>query len=394
MQKPRLVVVSPFIDKRHGTERCVAEQVQRLADQYEIHVYSQRVEDLDLSKIRWHRVPAIPGPHLVSYLWWFAANHLWRWWDRRFRGLSYALVYSPGINCLDADVVSVHVVFAEFYERVKGGLGLQNNPMRSWPRVLHRRLYYRLIMALERRVYPKKDLSIGVVSRQVAEQLARHFARNDGVRVLYHGVDLEVFHPEARVRRRAEMRERFGLRGNDFALLLIGNGWRNKGLPCLLEAMCKLGDLPVKLLVVGNDDRAPYQAITRQGGVAERITFFQPSNDVVGFYAACDAYVGPSVHDSFALPPSEAMACGLPTITSRSNGGSEIITHGRDGLIVEDPSDSAQLATFIRELYESPDLRHHLGQNAARSAARYTWERNAAEMRALFEQAMRRRNGA
>ena len=65
MSKPRIAVVSPFIDKRHGTERAVAECVQRLSGEYEIHVYSNRVEDLDLDKITWHRIPALPGPHLL-----------------------------------------------------------------------------------------------------------------------------------------------------------------------------------------------------------------------------------------------------------------------------------------------------------------------------------------
>src|SRR5690348_152197 len=102
MPKPRIAVVSRFIDKRHGTERRVAESVQRLASDYEIHLYSNRVEDVELSKITWHRIPALPGPHLFGYLWWLLANHIWRWRDRRFRGLAPALVYSPGINCLDA----------------------------------------------------------------------------------------------------------------------------------------------------------------------------------------------------------------------------------------------------------------------------------------------------
>src|SRR5207245_1497396 len=70
MPKCQLAVVSPFIDKRHGTERRVAECISRLADQYEIHVYSMRVEDMDLSKIVWHRIPLLPGPHLFNYLWW------------------------------------------------------------------------------------------------------------------------------------------------------------------------------------------------------------------------------------------------------------------------------------------------------------------------------------
>jgi len=105
MSKPRIAVVSPFIDKRHGTERAVAECVQRLAGDYDIHVYSTRVEDLNFETITWHRIPALPGPHLFGYLWWFMANHLWRWWDQRIRGFKPAVVFSPGINCLDADVI-------------------------------------------------------------------------------------------------------------------------------------------------------------------------------------------------------------------------------------------------------------------------------------------------
>ena len=81
---------------------------------FEVHIYSQRVEDLDLSSVTWHRIPKLPGPHLFSFLWWFAANRVWRAWDRRFRDLRYDLVFSPGVNCLDADAISVHIVFAEY----------------------------------------------------------------------------------------------------------------------------------------------------------------------------------------------------------------------------------------------------------------------------------------
>ena len=84
--KPRVAVVSPFFDKRHGTERRVVEWISHLADTFEIHVYSQSVEDLNLSKITWHRIPKLPGPHLFNYLWWFAANRFARAWDRRIRG--------------------------------------------------------------------------------------------------------------------------------------------------------------------------------------------------------------------------------------------------------------------------------------------------------------------
>jgi hypothetical protein len=74
--KVRLAVVSPFLDKRNGTERIVVEWITRLQDSFEIHVYSQRVADLDLSNIVWHRIPKLPGPHLANFARWFLVKDL------------------------------------------------------------------------------------------------------------------------------------------------------------------------------------------------------------------------------------------------------------------------------------------------------------------------------
>src|SRR5713226_5906003 len=198
MPQWRIAVVSPLIDKRHGTERNIAEGISRLPDNYEIHLYSQRVESLDLSRIRWHRVPRLAGPHLFNYLWWFAANHLWRWWDRRFRGLVHDLVYTPGINCLDADVIAVHIVFAQFYQEVRSELSLRRHPVWFWPRLLHRKVYYRLIMFLERAVYTNPETSLILVAQKTAGDLQSLYGRNDHFPVIYTGLDHGKFNPASR----------------------------------------------------------------------------------------------------------------------------------------------------------------------------------------------------
>src|SRR5271156_3527271 len=159
VRRPRLAVVSPFLDKRHGTERKVVEWISQLAGTFEIHVYSQRVEDVDLSRICWHRVPKLPGPHIVNFIWWLAANRLWRGWDRRFRGIRPDIVFSPGPNCADADAISVHIVFAEYVRQIQSELSLASHPVSSWPRILHRRLYYALAISLESRAYARSDVT-------------------------------------------------------------------------------------------------------------------------------------------------------------------------------------------------------------------------------------------
>jgi UDP-glucose:(heptosyl)LPS alpha-1,3-glucosyltransferase len=106
-------------------------------------------------------------------------------------------------------------------------------------------------------------------------------------------------------------------------------------------------------------------------------------------------YVGPSLEDSFAIPPLEAMACGLPVIVSRQAGVSELLTHNVDGFILDDPTDSRQLAEFIRAVYESAELRERVSLRATATARQYTWQRNAEEMKRILDECFleKRRNG-
>jgi glycosyltransferase involved in cell wall biosynthesis len=369
----------------------VVEWISQLAETFEIHVYSQRVEDLDLSKITWHRIPKLPGPHLLNYLWWFAANRFARGWDRRIRGLLHDVVFSPGVNCLDADAVSVHIVFAEYIRRNRAEMKFARNPLGSWPALLHRKLYYRLIALLESRLYARRDASLILIARRTAEELARFYGRHEEFPVVYVGLDHEVFNPARRAAKRDTARKELKIPEDRFVLLLIGNDWRNKGVVAILGAMEKLRDLQIQLLLVGRENTAEYQAIVEKHDLRDRVLFLSPRGDVGFYYAAADAYIGPSLEDTFAQPPAEAMACGLPVVVSSANGTCEIVTDGVDGLILQDPADTISLARMIRRLYEDREFRNRLGANAAETAQQYTWERNAEELSAIFQEILRRK---
>ncbi len=233
-------------------------------------------------------------------------------------------------------------------------------------------------MFLEFLIYRKRDVCLAAVSRLTAQELSS-YANRDNITVIPNAVDSRIFNPEERLRRRHTVRAEFQFLESDFVLLLLGNGWKNKGLATLLEAIGVNSALPTKLLVVGRDDRTLFRDPIKRLRLEESVLFVGPSDDVLQFYAAADAYVGPSLHDSFALPPLEAMACGLPVITSAQNGGSQIITEGVDGYILKDPEDVLGLAELIRRLWEQPDLRARVGASAAATAKSYTWDRNARE---------------
>jgi glycosyltransferase involved in cell wall biosynthesis len=390
----RLAVVSPFIDRRHGTERRVAELIERLilVHGWQVHVYSQRVEDLRATVV-WHRIPEVRGPYLVRYSWWFLVNHLWRWWDRWIRRLKSDLTYSPGINCFDAHVISVHIVFAKFYEAVRDELRLLKNPLGTWPRLVHRHLYYRLIIALERLIYRRRSVRLEAISQKTARDLARLHGRDgDDVSVLYHGIDSAQFSPEVRRRLRLSARTALGLPADVLTLLLVGNDWKNKGLACLLAAVARLGDPALRVLVVGRDDSRLFRGQIATLRLGSQVLFLPPRADIETYYAAADCYVGPSLDDAFALPPAEAMACGLPVIVSAAAGVSEIVTDGEDAFVLKDPRDADELARLIRRVCEDASLRRHLGERAAQTARRYTWERNAAEMTKILDSTLRQRS--
>jgi glycosyltransferase involved in cell wall biosynthesis len=397
----RLAVVSPFLDRRHGTELCIIEQIERFATQngWQIDVYSQRVEGVKNllpagslprssgGSILWHRISRLPGPHLFQFLWWFFANRFRRRSNARSGKFKADLTYSPGINCFDADVIVVHIVFHEFYARVRSELKLLHTPIRSWPLMLHRRLYYRLIMALERKIYSSPRVKLIAVSQLVAHQLQTYFKRPDAI-VIPNAVDTLRFTPDLREARRSSARESYRLEETDFVCLLIGNDWKKKGLDTLLSACAKLSNLPLRLLIVGSDDSSVYQTVLAQLQLQSRVRFLSVSEDVLSFYAAADLYVGPSLEDAFGLPIVEAMACGLPVIASVRAGASELVRDGETGFLLRDPKSTDELAGLIQRLVNDRNLRHDLGRAAAQFVQQNcSWDRNASRTREFLEAA-------
>jgi glycosyltransferase involved in cell wall biosynthesis len=392
----RLAVVSPFVDRRHGTERALAELLERLARDYhcEIHLYAERAEDLALAGSRnahatptgfvvWHKVPSFPGPHLAKFLAWMIANSCLRWWHRITRGLWFDLVLSPGVNCWNADIIIVHVVFQRLRELSLEKPAGETPEFRSW-RVLHRRAYYGLWTALERRLYSDPRTVLAAVSQRTATLLTEYFGRRD-VRVIPNGVDNQLFCESNRSARREQARQRLGFCDADFILLLIGNDWRVKGVPAILSAMVQLPTLPIHLLVVGNDAPESFRAQATRLGLLDHCHWESPRPEVLDFYAAADVYVSPSREDSFGLPVAEAMACGLPVITSSQAGVSALLRDGIDGFVLGNPQDTQSLTRILQRLYGDPSFRRNVGEAAARTAKDWTWDRSAAEFWSLLQ---------
>jgi UDP-glucose:(heptosyl)LPS alpha-1,3-glucosyltransferase len=263
----------------------------------------------------------------------------------------------------------------------------------SWPCLIHRRLYYAVAKFLERKLYTAPRAQLIVYARKTENDLNRFYGPHDPIPVVYIGVDHKIFNAESRLARRLDARRELGIKEEQIVLLLVGNDWRKKGLFTLLDALPRISDLPVLLLVAGSDEKHSYESLIKTSGLMDRVRFLPTRQDVAFYYAAADSYVGPSIEDTFALPPEEAMACGLPVITTVTNGTSEIMTDGVDGLILIDPGDVEALASKIRMLCESPELRRRIGDAAAQTAMKYSWEQNGRQFREIFAKVLERKNG-
>jgi glycosyltransferase involved in cell wall biosynthesis len=377
----------------------MVEQIERLAckSSWQIDLYAQAVSQVQgvqtandsspntQAGIFWHKVADIPGPHLLKFLWWFFINHLQRRRDRRSGRVRPDLVYTPGTNCLDADAIMVQIVFHAFYEQARGQLVLRRVPLQTWPRLIHRKLYYYLIMFLERKIYRNPRICLIAVSNLIAKQLKTYLNRSDVV-VIPNTVDLNRFNPQVRESRRQELRAALGYSEADFVVLLIGNDWKKKGLDTLLRAAANLQDIPLRIRVVGKDDQEFYRSVVQKLGLQERFSFAAPSADVVQFYALADLYAGPSLEDGFNLPILEAMACGLPVIASSQTGASENITDGKTGLILKDPQDHGVLAQLIRRLHLDTEFSQNMGIAAAEFVRiNCSWDRNTARTKEVLE---------
>jgi len=392
LPRPRIAVVSPFLDKSHGSERIVVEWLSNLPETFDVHIYSQRVEDIDPSRFKWHRIPKLPAPFLINFLWWLVACRLWIGWHRRFDGSRYDLIFSSGVNYPGADIICVHIVFAQYVRQIGAETGLLHNSVWRWPRLLHRKLYYAIVRLVENSAFRNPATTLVVNSRKTARDIALNFDRTESMPLIYLGIDHAVFNPARRDALRDRARAELGLGDEQFAIIVVGNDWLNKGVPVLLEAVELLRELPLRLLLVSREESSRWQKLVVENRLNGRVSLLPPRKDIEFYYAAADAYAGPSLQDAYAMPPAEAMACGLPVIVSSAAGVSEIVTDGTDGLILTDPRDSATLASMIRRLYEDKDFRTHLGERAAVTTCRFTWEKNGRELAAILQQILRQKS--
>jgi UDP-glucose:(heptosyl)LPS alpha-1,3-glucosyltransferase len=235
----------------------------------------------------------------------------------------------------------------------------------------------------ERRLFENPRLRAVICnSKMVKREIKRHFGlTDDKLHVIYNGVDTDVFHPRLKAHR-AEMRARYGVPATATLFLFVGSGFERKGVAILLEAMAAL-PADSYLIVVGRDKHsATYAASARTLGLDTRVKFVGSQPDVKPFYGAADALVLPALYDPFPNVVLEAMASGLPAVTSDKSGAAELIADGHNGFVC-DALDRAVLGAALSALCDT-EHRAAMGHAARAAAEPFDLERMVGALRELY----------
>jgi UDP-glucose:(heptosyl)LPS alpha-1,3-glucosyltransferase len=244
----------------------------------------------------------------------------------------------------------------------------------------------RSFAALERRQYLGERRPVIVAnSRMVAGHFARFYGLGpDAVRVVHSAIDPLRFVAEDRPRRRQAERDAWGVAPDEPAGLFVAMNYRLKGLAPLIRAAAAVpAGRRFRIAVVGNPKVGGYDRLARRLGVADRFRFLGHRPDPRDAYFAADFLVHPTFYDPCSLVALEALACGLPVVTSRFNGASELYPTPDAGRVVADPHDAAELAAAITGMLD-PAYRRTASQAARKAAAAWTFEHHYRALLAVF----------
>lgn len=255
---------------------------------------------------------------------------------------------------------------------------------------------YRRFKALMARQYVDDGRMLLALSRQTAADFHKlHDVPSERIRLVYNGVDPERFSPAHREQYRSEVRRRLGIADDTLLLLLVAHNFPLKGVPALLRTTGRLAGRgrPVHLVVAGGNYPNRHQLAAGRLGIGSSVTFAGSVGDTVPFYAAADVYVHPTYHDPCSLVVLEALASGLPVITSRFNGAGELITEGTEGHVLSDPGDVEELVARLEPMFDS-SRRLAMGRAARRLALKHSLDHNVDEVLAVYEEVIASRRRA
>lgn len=354
------LVIKEFTNKRGGGEKYTVDLCRELLKLgHEVHVFANRYQVDGCEGAIFHRVPMVRAISFLKVLTFPAMVR------RRLKREKFDLVYG------------LTQIYPQDVHFLGGGL------QRVWLALKHPRPFPRRLAlirplnlaldALEKRIFQPNNYRRIIANSQLCrQQLVEHYQVPAGkIEVVYNGVDTDRFSPQVKERFRESVRSRYQLGSEEILLLFVAHNFARKGLGTIISAlrMLKETQFSYRLLVVGAGKAGPFIRQAKELDVADRLIFAGASSSIEQLYAGADILLLPTRYDPFASVCLEAMACGLPVITSKYNGAAEVIPDKE--LVLDDPLESRDLAKKIFQL-SSASVREEQGKSSREVACQLT----------------------
>lgn len=356
-----------------GAERYSIALVEHLAQRHEMHVFAQHIAH-DVPGVHYHRISTpCERPRWINQLW-FALS---TWWHTR-RG--FDVVHSHE-NTWHGQVQTVHVLpikYNLFKGRTGLSFGLRCLNVFTSPRLL-------VYLGLEWGRYRPAGKCIVVTAPALCGVMqACYPACKPALTLVTPGVSAVV--GRADQAQKVSARVQLGLPQTGRCLLFVGNDYRKKGLPTLLQALKKL-PTDTFVAVVGNTQQINgVRPMVAELGLQDRVHFLGSLGDVTPAYLAADCLAHPTLEDTFGMVVLEAMAHGLPVVVSGPAycGIAELLTHGLNAMLLNDPRNAGELADALRAVLPPKQMGVALGEASVEFASAYLWSVLATKQEAIY----------
>jgi UDP-glucose:(heptosyl)LPS alpha-1,3-glucosyltransferase len=242
---------------------------------------------------------------------------------------------------------------------------------------------HRHLLQLEQSLFADRKAGHVIASSQmVKDEIINIYGYPEGkIDIVRNGVPLQKFRFDSDLRQRS--RENLKLKPDQTVLLFAGSGWERKGLLFAIEAAALCADRKIRLLVAGRGNASPYKTKRLRFWREDPVVFLGEVPDMLHVYAAADIFILPTIYDPFSNACLEALACGLPVITTRANGFGEIIEDAVQGSIVTHAGDLLALRDAIH-FWSDPSRRAEAKSRIIERAAQFDISKNIEQTLAIL----------
>jgi Glycosyltransferase len=342
---------------------------------HEIHIFSYHWPSLkDIPSIIFHRVPMIRGQGLIELMT-FNRNV-----NHALQRESFDIIQSlekTFFQDLYHGEEGCHrqwLLQRRRYEPFMNRIGIKLNP------------FHWMTLALEKKLFEKSSTKYFIaISNRGREEIAAHYPQaNDRIRVIYNGLDLIGPDPMMERNERRTAKEK--------TILFVGSGYFRKGLFFLIRALPYLQKIrPVRLIIVGGDNQKRVKVLAEKEKVADLITLIGPAKDVAPYYQAADVLVLPSIYEPFGNVCLEAMAHGLPVVTTEAAGASEVIVPGKNGVVIKNPADIKALTEAVADALIID--KEQVQKTDEMILPNFTWDQHIKNLTGLYQEVLQEKKG-